>query len=140
LNDKRETKEWVFWYEEWSGYDKTGHKIPSVTKAQGFDYQIHYSTDRDDSGNIIHREQDKYKVFLIPWSIENFEKAIAQAQDTDVTKVGYICQDYRSWGGYSFEEFKYLPFKELAERGRTGKVRESVNPELMKESKKSKSK
>lgn len=48
------------------------------------------------------------------------------SQLSEIDKIGYICQDYRSWEGYSHDEFKYLPFKELSERGRTGKVQEPV--------------
>ena len=126
LNEPTVTKEWLFWSEEWEGYDKAGHRIPSVSKAQGFDYQIHFSTDRDDKGKIVYKEQDKYKIYLVEWSIENFEQALKNAPNSNVDKIGYICEDYRSWGGFSHDEFKYLSFKELSERGRTGKVQEPV--------------
>jgi hypothetical protein len=126
LSDPAVTKEWLMWYEEWSGYDAQGHKLPSVTKAQGFDFQIHYSTDRNNYGQIVYKEQDRYKIYLVEWSIENFEQAIKNAPHSNIDKIGYICNELRSWGGFSYEEFKYLPFEELAERGRTGKVLQPV--------------
>jgi hypothetical protein len=126
LNDPKTTKEWLMWYEDWEGYDSQGHKIPSVTKVQGFDYQIHYSTDRDSKGHEVYKEQDKYKIYLVEWSIENFEQAVKNAPHTNIDKIGYICNELRSWGGFSHEEFKYLSFEELAERGRTGKVLQPV--------------
>jgi len=124
LNDNKK-REFTFWYENWYGFDSAGHMLPSLVKLNGQDKQVRHSVNRDGNGNEYNKIEQDYPVYTIPWDVATFDE-ILESTGTDPDKVQYIVNGYRSWGGFSYEEFRNLSFEELQDKGRLGKVQEPV--------------
>jgi len=122
------SKEFFFWYENWYGFDSQGHMIPSLVKLNGQDKQVRYSVNRDANGNEYNKIEQEYPVYTIQWDVSSFDE-ILESTGTDPAKVQYIVNGYRSWGGFSHDEFRNLSFEELTEKGKLGKVQEPIPAE-----------
>jgi hypothetical protein len=127
LNDNKK-KEFMFWYTNHYGFDRTGHIIPSLVKANGQDKQVRHSVNLDHNGKQYNKIEDEYSVYTVLWNVETFDE-ILESTGTDPDKIQYIVNGYRSWGGFSYDEFRNLTFEELAEKGKLGKVQEPVPAE-----------
>lgn len=119
--------EFMIWYENWEGKDNNGHKIPPVSDLpKGIDKGIETSYTTDAEGKNTYKLEDDYWIYQQPFNPDKLDEILRET-NTDGDSVQYICMGIRSYSGYSYDEFRNLPFNELEERGRTGKVRQPVN-------------
>jgi hypothetical protein len=125
---KGEKREYMIWYENWFGKDVNGHKISPVSDLpKGVDKGIETSRTTDDEGHDTYKLEDEYWIYTVPFNPDKLDEILSET-NTDADSVQYICMGIRSFSGYSYDEFRNLPFPELEERGRTGKVQKPVVP------------
>lgn len=124
--NKGKKVEYMFWFENWNGTDKNGHKIAPVRDLpKGIDKGVDFSRNTDSQGNDTFTPEDEYWVYTETFDPEKLDK-ILQETGTDADSVQYTVMGIRPWSGFSYDEFRNLDFAELEERGRTGKVQQPV--------------
>jgi len=119
LGDKKR-KEFLIWHESWTGVDKNDNPVPSVIFPKGVDKLARTAKYTDSEGKI------KYKQIGIPAIIYTQEFSAKKVDEiinftqTDAEVIQYSLQGTRSFGGFTYEEFRNLTFEELNERGKKG--------------------
>lgn len=124
-NQGRKT-EYMLWYENWYGKDKNGHIIHPISHLpKGVDKGIETSKMTDAEGVEHYKVERDYWFYTVPFSAEKLDEILAE-NNVDIESVQYLVKGIRTWGGFSYDEFRNLTFAELEERARTGKVNQPV--------------
>lgn len=125
--NKGKKLEYMIWYENWSGTDSNGHIIPPVRDLpKGIDKSVNFSKSTDGEGVDHYKpEGAEYWIYTQEFDPEKLDQ-LFQETNTDPESVQYIVNGVRSWGGFSYEEFRNLSYEEICERGRTGQVQRPV--------------
>lgn len=136
VNKKGEFKgkktEFLIWYENWRGTDKNGHIVAPVSDLpKGIDKGVDFSRKTGPDGETTYSVERDYWVYTTPFSAEKLDQILAET-NTDPESVQYIVMGLRSWGGFSYDEFRDLSYEDLCERGRTGQVQRPVTKEKAK--------
>lgn len=125
LNKGKKT-EYMIWYENWSGTDTNGHIIAPVSDLpKGIDKGVDFSKNIDNTGVEHFKPEREYWIYTQEFDPNKLDEILADT-NTDPESVQYIVMGIRSWGGFSYEEFRNLSYEEICERGRTGQVQKPV--------------
>jgi hypothetical protein len=113
-------QEYLIWYETWSYVDDNNNPIPSLECQFGVDQLVRLSQYFDRDGNKHFKPVgNSYFTYHVKWSPEKLDE-ILKDHDGNLEDISFTVNGLRTWGGFSYDEFRNLSFVELCDRGITG--------------------
>jgi len=92
-------KEWLYYVEEWSGFDYLGNELPKVTgHIEGMykDVLIKYAIDKKGKPTRSEPKLNRLQeTFYIPWSKSNLDKVLQSTKTDKNTVMYYVHFGYR---------------------------------------------
>jgi hypothetical protein len=115
-------QEYLTWQTLILGQDQHGNNLPAPFLGEcGIDKTVQFREIEDSEGNISFKAGMVRNVYTTPFSSEAVDKILADNPETELDTMQWSYHGSKSWGGFSEQEFRLLPWLELEERGRIGK-------------------
>jgi len=112
---KRELKEYLYYYEQWTGSDFIGRTINVGDHLEG-SYQEQLLEPAILHGQHIGDKRNGERTrYYIPFSKENVDKIIAKSDGSDKHTIRFGCKTERGRFYYSYDEFVNKDFEDLTD-------------------------
>ncbi len=120
-SERKERKDFIYWYEQWNAKDWTGSELPSVgDHVEGF-YFEQLTTPVIERNRVVgHRRSGERKVYYVPFSKKAVDDVIAKSVGSDKETIIFTVKtdNWRN-GDFTYDQFITPDFNDLVKLAMT---------------------